>query len=319
MAAAGLEPAGVVRWGGAVPLDSPGVYVVALSKDPHSPAGARRDAPVDHRALERLLVLRPGLRLDGRPPSTGQLADRLRAFWLSPEVVLYIGLAGGSVRTRVRQYYSTPLGAKRPHAGGWWLKTLSVLDQLWVHWGQTPDYEDAEREMLAAFAAGVPSAARMALHDPDRVAPFANLRTHSGAIKAHGIVGATGDVAGSRAASVAPRGSAAPGRASSSSRPEGTSSADPSRAPSQRVTAKDLEAGRVRLPRAAKRLFPSERTYETVLVRGQELRARWDPRSGPNQERSGVLAFGKGALDDIVAIDEVLTVRRLGDGRFGLE
>jgi hypothetical protein len=173
--------------------------------------------------------------------------------------------------------------------------------------------------MLAAFAAGVPGAERAALHDPDRVAPFANLRTHTGAIKAHGIVGATGDVASSRAASAAPRRSAPRGRASPPSRPEGASAIGPSRAPSQRVTAKDLEAGRVRLPRAAKRLFPSQRTYETVLVRGQELRARWDPRSGPDQERSGVLAFGKGALDDIVAIDEVLTVRRLGDGRFGLE
>jgi hypothetical protein len=233
--------------------------------------------------------------------------------------VLYVGLAGGSVRARVRQYHSTPLGAKRPHAGGWWLRTLSVLDQLWVHWGETPDYESAEHKMLAAFAAGVPAVTRAALHDSDRVAPFANLRTHSGAIKAHGIVGATGDVPGSRAASAAPRRSAALGRASTPSRPEGTSSASHSRASSQRVTAKDLEAGRVRLPRAAKRLLPSQRTYETVLVRGQELRARWDPRSAPDQERSGVLAFGKGALDEIVAIDEVLTVRRLGDGRFGLE
>ena len=188
-----------------------------------------------------------------------------------------------------------------------------------MHWGQTLEYEDAEHEMLAAFAVGVPGAVRAELHDRDRVAPFANLRTHSGAIKAHGIVGATSDVPGSRAASAAPQRSAARGRASSPSRPEGTSRAAPSRASSQRVTTKDLEAGRVRLPRAAKRLFPSQRTYETVLVRGQELRARWDPRSGPDQERSGVLAFGKGALDDIVAIDEVLTVRRLGDGRFGLE
>lgn len=52
--------------------------------------------------------------------------DRLATFWLPDEVVLYIGLAGASVRKRVRQYYRTPLGDKRPHAGGWWLKTLTV-------------------------------------------------------------------------------------------------------------------------------------------------------------------------------------------------
>ena len=30
------------------------------------------------------------------------------------------------LRTRVRQYYTTPLGAAKPHKGGWWLKTLAV-------------------------------------------------------------------------------------------------------------------------------------------------------------------------------------------------
>lgn len=85
------------------------------------------------------------------------------------------------------------------------------------------------------------------------------------------------------------------------------------------MTAKDLEAGRARFPRAAKRLLPAERTYEVVLVRGREMQARWDPRTGPDQERSGVLAFGKGRLDDIVSVDDVLEVRRLGDGRTALE
>jgi hypothetical protein len=65
--------------------------------------------------------------------------------------------------------------------------------------------------------------------------------------------------------------------------------------------------------------LPAERTYEVVLVRGREMQARWDPRTGPDQERSGVLAFGKGRLDDIVSVDDVLEVRRLGEGRTALE
>lgn len=117
LAAAGLQPADAVRWGASVPLDSPGVYVVALTEDALSPAGALQDAPIDARALERLLAARPELRLDGNRPSARQLAARLRAFWLPEEVVLYVGLAGTSVRKRVRQYYSTPLGRQAP-AGG---------------------------------------------------------------------------------------------------------------------------------------------------------------------------------------------------------
>jgi hypothetical protein len=116
------------------------------------------------------------------------------AFWLSDEVVLYVGLAGQPLRTRVRQYYRTPLGAKRPHAGGWWLKTLGVLDELWVHYAASPALKTAERRMLNAFAGAVSPGSRAALHDPERVAPFANLRTGEELIKRHGISGATGNL-----------------------------------------------------------------------------------------------------------------------------
>lgn len=35
---------------------------------------------------------------------------------------------------------------------------------------------------------------------------------------------------------------------------------------------------------------------------------RWDPRLGPDKERSGLLALGKGKLDELVAVGDVLTV-----------
>lgn len=73
---------------------------------------------------------------------------RFRAFWPGDEVVAYIGLAGTSLRKRVGRYYRTPLGARRPHAGGWWLKTLTVLDDLWVHYAATHDGGVAEVAMF---------------------------------------------------------------------------------------------------------------------------------------------------------------------------
>lgn len=191
-AAAGLEPAGAVPWRTPVPEGGPGVYVVALTDDPRTTNPAVPVAPLDRGALERLHSARPELRLDGVPPSVDELAARLSGFWLS-EVVLYIGLAGTSVRSRVRQYYKTRLGEKRPHAGGWWLKTLTVLDDLWVHWAAVADTDVSERAMLTQFAAGVSSGSRGSLHDGERVAPFANLRAASGLIKRHGIAGATGE------------------------------------------------------------------------------------------------------------------------------
>lgn len=92
------------------------------------------------------------------------------------------------------QYYKTPLGARKPHAGGWWLKTLTVLDALWVHYAATPDNGKAEVAMLQHFASGLTPASRESLHDPGNPAPFANLRTGRGDIKAHGITGATGEL-----------------------------------------------------------------------------------------------------------------------------
>lgn len=136
--------------------------------------------------------MRPELRLDGRRPSAAQLSARLQAFWLPDEVVLYIGLAGASLRKRVGQYYGTPLGARRPHAGGWWLKALSLLDGLWVHYGATTQDAAAEKAMLEHFAGGVSGVSRAGLHDPCNRAAFANLRTGSGDNKAHGITSATG-------------------------------------------------------------------------------------------------------------------------------
>lgn len=104
--------------------------------------------------------------------------------------MLYIGLAGTSVGRRVSQYYSTRLGARSPHAGGWFLKTLSNLDDLNVHYATAVDPAAAERRLLQAFVDGVDDAGRDELHDPACPYPLANLVGPTRVRKAHGITGA---------------------------------------------------------------------------------------------------------------------------------
>ncbi len=82
---------------------------------------------------------------------------------------------------------------------------------------------------------------------------------------------------------------------------------------SQRVTEKDIAGGRVRLPSSAKGVFPPERATVKVNLRGLRLTVRWDPRYGPDRERSGLLSVGRDALAGRVAPDEVLAVAA-GDG-----
>jgi hypothetical protein len=83
---------------------------------------------------------------------------------------------------------------------------------------------------------------------------------------------------------------------------------------SQRVTKVDLANGRIRLPREAKALFPSARTYVGIVLRGQPMTVRYNPRMGPDQERSGVLGIGRSVLPNLVDEDEVLDISARPDG-----
>jgi GIY-YIG catalytic domain-containing protein len=80
----------------------------------------------------------------------------------------------------------------------------------------------------------------------------------------------------------------------------------------QRVTAKDVEVGQIRVPRGpTKSVFPRERQHISVRLRGRELTCRWDPRYGP-PERSGVIRVGKAAARELLDLEDVLAVRIRG-------
>jgi TDG/mug DNA glycosylase family protein len=78
----------------------------------------------------------------------------------------------------------------------------------------------------------------------------------------------------------------------------------------QRVTAVDLRAGRIRLPRETKRYFPAARGFVTIILRGTWLDAAYDPRTRPDRERSAVLSIGRERIQSLVKDDEILTVSR---------
>ncbi len=197
--AAGLRTEGVVRWAQPVPESRSGVYVVSLTDDPSALPASAAEPPLSMEAIEHLLAVRPQLTLDGARPTPHALAERIGSFWFPDEVALYIGRAGvaarpRALRTRIREYYTTPLGARKPHAGGWFLKTLENLPELFVHYAAVADPERAESEMTREYCGSVSKAALAAVRDPDRPFPFANLEWPKGVRKNHGIVGARGEL-----------------------------------------------------------------------------------------------------------------------------
>lgn len=297
---AGLIWEGAVRWGTEVPLNEPGVYLISSSAVPDETDGATPQ--ISDRALVSLLTTRPELLLDKHRPTIKELSDRLRSMWLPDETVLYIGLAGASTAKRVNQYYLTPLGARSPHSGGWPIQTLADLDRLWVHYAACPEPDIAEQSMLDTFMANVSITSRAIACDDRLPLPFANLKDPRGPRKRHGITGA---------------------RASRSRRPPaGASTPTPladspeTSAPfrTQRVTAADLAAGRIRIPKASKSLFPSATGMVTIVLRSNKIESRWDPRTGPDRERSGVLSVGRQQLAGLVSDNDVLAITPQPDG-----
>ena len=306
--AADVSWSGAVRWEQLVPLDAPGVYVISLDEDPGSLEGALEQAPISVERAQELLDARSELLLDGHRPSVAELADRLSSLWLPGEVVLYVGKASSSVRKRVSQYYRTSLGARSPHAGGWFLKTLENLVGTSVHYAATDNPELAEKAMLAAFVEEVSGEARTIHGDPQHPYPFANIDGPGGA-KRHGIRKATAPKkahAGTRPAVPEPE----PQAPVPPPRSEG---ADAYR--TQRVTEPDIRSGRIRIPGPSKHLFPEIKSEVKIVLRGTPMRVRWDPRLGPDKPRSGVLSIGKQMLASRVTPDEILGITMDKRGR----
>jgi len=129
---------------------------------------------------------RPRDSRDGQAATVENLRARLDSFWIPGETVVYIGKATRSLATRIGQYYRTPLGDRAPHAGGHWIKTLSILDDLRVTWAEAEDPSTSEDDLLRAFAELVSKEAAANL-PAGPILPFANLEIAGGVRKAHGI------------------------------------------------------------------------------------------------------------------------------------
>jgi transcription elongation factor GreA len=178
----GLMADGPVLWGRQVASRTPGVYLVELPEP-------SAEYPPDMNAIRAWLERVPSLLLDGARPTPHELAARLAGFWVPNESVVYIGKSNASLGGRVTAFDRTPLGDRRPYAGGHWLKTLRVLDQLRIWWAETDAPEEYEDALLTAFADSVPEESTRRLPDASLVLPFANLETATGEQKAHGITG----------------------------------------------------------------------------------------------------------------------------------
>ncbi len=181
--AAGLLADGPVLWGQQVRSRAPGVFLVELP----APFEA---APIDITRIRAWVDRVPRLRMDGIRPTPTALAARLAAFWMPNQRVLYIGRTSKSLGSRVQAAYVTPLGDRRPHPGGHWLKTLHRIEHMRVWWAETDAPEEYEDGLCSLFAEEVDAETRASLPDRALILPWANLDAVTGERRATGIEGA---------------------------------------------------------------------------------------------------------------------------------
>lgn len=79
--------------------------------------------------------------------------------------------------------------------------------------------------------------------------------------------------------------------------------------PKQRITAAGIPGGRIRCGVALKELLPKQQQLAFKIVhRGITLECKWDPRDGPDPNRSGVLSIGKASLQQLLKADDMSTL-----------
>jgi TDG/mug DNA glycosylase family protein len=78
----------------------------------------------------------------------------------------------------------------------------------------------------------------------------------------------------------------------------------------QRITAKDIERGQIRLRQPARRVLPPSKGTVEIVLRGTRVTAAYDPRIGLDRNRSPILRIGRDRLEPLVRPNDQLQVRR---------
>lgn len=165
---------------------SPGVYFVSLSKSPDSIHDTIPTAPICLKAVQNWINRVPNLKIDGhRPISPEEIVLRLQEFWLPNENILYLGNSG-NIKRRIGNLTSHEMGDRSSHRGGHWIRLLSNLDDLYIHYAYTSNQSNTAKKLLEEIKTKV----YKDIDKNSRVAscaiPFANI-DGPGCRKKHGL------------------------------------------------------------------------------------------------------------------------------------
>jgi hypothetical protein len=183
----GLVPTAPVKWDEAIPIKGNGIYVISLSSDASKNRGILPLCSISDDVFENWKALSPELNVNG-VLSKQIIEKELNQFWKPKENILYIGEStsvNNQLKGRVKQFYKHKVGNKGPHTGGYWIKLLSKLEDLFVYYAVCENPRDTEFKMLMYF---IEQTTGKSLYEVDELGihlPFANLKADFR--KKHGI------------------------------------------------------------------------------------------------------------------------------------
>ena len=177
-----------IKWKASFKESSNGIYIISINQNKDYLPNQNNSVSFNEKQLNIWFENAPHLLLNGKKAITDDIKKQLEAFWLADESILYIGKAEKqSLSDRISQFYNHKVGKKGPHKGGYWLKLLNNLDELYIHLYSTNDSHIIEEKLLTHFIENVSELSKEKLIEKKLFLPFANLQLSSGVIKCHGL------------------------------------------------------------------------------------------------------------------------------------
>lgn len=139
-----LKINGPIKWGMDCMSKKSGVYIICYP-------GTSSACPLDMRIINFWCSsTRNKTFKTGSPLIPSVLVSELTKYWIPNEQIVYVGKAS-CLRTRLFQYYRTPLGKRGPHSGGYWIKTLQNINMLDIYWIEDKKPAILEQKILVFF------------------------------------------------------------------------------------------------------------------------------------------------------------------------
>jgi hypothetical protein len=150
----GLEYSKPYRWNEKLDANINGVYVISTSNNPFI-SESKIELNICEEAFNNWINEAPNLEIENKKViSVNQVSQYLLKFWDDRGNILYIGESSSKtnpIQKRVNQFYTHKIGKKGPHTGGYWIKLLSCIEDLYIYFAESSNPRETEFKMIMKY------------------------------------------------------------------------------------------------------------------------------------------------------------------------